>query len=201
MRVKICGITKLEDAYVAIDAGADALGFVFYDKSPRYLSVEAAKALISKLPPFVERVGLFVNESAQRVDEICAYCNISLAQIHFDATPNFYEKLKTRHIKVVRAANKEMVFNFVDEYRLIDSFVESYGGEGKRLNLDWFDGVDVSKIVLAGGLTAENLDEIDGMGFYGVDVSSGVESQKGVKDKEKIKQFIKRAKALFARQP
>lgn len=196
MRVKICGIRELGDAYAAVDAGADALGFVFYDKSPRYLDAEAAKALISKLPPFVERVGLFVNESAQRVDEICAYCGITLAQIHFDAQPSFYEQLGTRHIKVVRADSKEAVSNFADEYRFVDSFVEGFGGEGKRLNLDWFHGIDTSKIVLAGGLTAENLGELGGMGFYGVDVSSGVESERGIKDKAKIKEFVLKAKHL-----
>lgn len=196
MRVKICGIKELSDAYTAIDAGADALGFVFYDKSPRYLDIEAAKELISKLPPFVERVGLFVGEEAAKIDEICSYCGISLAQIHFDAQPSFYEQLRTRHIKVVRANKKEDISNFANEYRLVDSFVESYGGEGKRLNLDWFRGVDVSKIVLAGGLTSENLHELKGIGFYGVDVSSGVESSKGVKDRAKIKRFVETAKAI-----
>ena len=197
MKVKICGIKEIGDAYTAVDAGADALGFVFYDKSPRYLDTEAAKALISKLPPFVERVGLFVNESAERVDEICSYCCITLAQIHFDAEPSFYEHLKTRHIKVVRASKKEDVANFVDEYRFVDSYVEGFGGEGKRLNLEWFEGVDTSRIILAGGLTSENLHELQGVGFYGVDVSSGVESSKGVKDKEKIKKFVETAKRLF----
>ena len=196
MRVKICGIRELGDAYAAVDAGADALGFVFYDKSPRYLDAEAAKALISKLPPFVERVGLFVNESAEKVDEICSYCGITLAQIHFDAQPSFYETLKTRHIKVVRADKKEAVSNFADEYRFVDSFVEGFGGEGKRLNLEWFEGVDTSRIILAGGLTSENLGELKGMGFYGVDVSSGVESAKGVKDKAKIREFVLKAKHL-----
>lgn len=196
MRVKICGITQLEDAYAAIDAGADALGFVFYEKSPRYITPEDAKKLISKLPPFVERVGLFVNEEAAKVDEFSSFCSISLAQIHFDAEPSFYSKLKTKYIKVVRAEAKEDVCHFSDEYRLVDSFVESFGGEGKRLNLDWFDGVDTSRIVLAGGLTVGNLQELKGVGFYGVDVSSGVESAKGVKDKAKIRDFVLKAKSL-----
>jgi phosphoribosylanthranilate isomerase len=196
MRVKICGIRELGDAYAAIDAGADALGFVFYDKSPRYLDAGEAKELISKLPPFVERVGLFVNEEAERIDEICSFCNISLAQIHFEAKPSFYEKLKTKHVKVVRAAKKEDIYRFADEYRLVDSFVESYGGAGKRLNLEWFEGIDTSKIVIAGGLTSENLAELKGLGFYGVDVSSGVESAPGIKDKAKIKEFVLKAKSL-----
>ncbi|MCI4399568.1 MAG: phosphoribosylanthranilate isomerase [Campylobacteraceae bacterium] len=196
MRVKICGIRELGDAYAAIDAGADALGFVFYDKSPRYLDAEEAKELIAKLPPFVERVGLFVNEEAKIVDEICSFCNISLAQIHFEAKPSFYEKLKTKHVKVVRAAKKEDIYSFADEYRLVDSFVESYGGAGKRLNLEWFEGIDTSKTVIAGGLTSENLAELKGFGFYGVDVSSGVESAPGIKDKAKIREFVLKAKHL-----
>ncbi len=196
MRVKICGLTKLEDAYAAIDAGADALGFVFYDKSPRNISAEAAKRLISKLPPFVERVGLFVNEEASKIDEICSFCNISLAQIHFEASPSFYENLKTKHVKVVRAATKEDISRYSSEYRLVDSFVESYGGAGKRLNLEWFDGADTSRIILAGGLTSENLVELKNLGFYGVDVSSGVESSPGVKEKAKIKEFVLKAKSL-----
>jgi len=197
MRVKICGITKLEDAYAAIDAGADALGFVFYDKSPRYITPSDAKELIAKLPPFIERVGLFVNTEASNVDEISSFCSISLAQIHFDAKQSFYDTLKTKHIKVIRAEKKEDASKFANEYRLVDSFVENYGGDGKRLNLEWFDDVDTSKIVLAGGLTSENLVELKGMGFYGVDVSSGVESQRGIKDKEKIRMFVEAAKAIF----
>jgi phosphoribosylanthranilate isomerase len=197
MRVKICGIRELDDAYTAVDAGADALGFVFYEKSPRYLDANKAKALISKLPPFVERVGLFVNESAERVDEICSHCGITLAQIHFDAETSFYERLKTRHIKVVRAEKKGDVSTLANEYRFVDSYVEGFGGEGKRLNLEWFDGIDTSRIILAGGLTSENLHKLKGRGFYGVDVSSGVESSKGIKDKEKIKKFVETVKRLF----
>lgn len=196
MRVKICGIKEQKSAFTAIDEGADALGFVFYDKSPRYLCTDDAKSLISKLPPFVERVGLFVNESAEKVDEICSYCGITLAQIHFEPHPSFFENLKTRHIKVVRAAQQSDVATYCNEYRFVDSYVEGFGGEGKRLNLEWFDGVDTSKIILAGGLTAENLPQLSKKGFYGVDVSSGVESQKGVKDLEKIKAFIQTAKNI-----
>ncbi len=196
MRVKICGLTTLSDAYTAVDAGADALGFVFYEKSPRFITPQDAKALISKLPPFVERVGLFVNVEAEKIDEICDFCDISLAQIYFDANTKFFDTLKTRHIKVVRAEKKEDVARYANEYRLVESFVESYGGEGKRLNLDWFKGEDVSKIVVAGGLTSENVGELKGFGFYGADVSSGVESSKGIKDKAKIKQFVESAKAI-----
>ncbi len=191
MRVKICGITNLEDALDAVEAGADALGFVFYEKSARYLSPSKAKDIISKLPPFVERVGLFVEKTPQEINDICDFSDISLAQIHFEVPRSFYDSLNTRYIRVIRAKSKEDILKFNDQYRIIDAFVKSYGGEGKRIDLDWFEGVDCSKIVLAGGLNEKNVTEVLKYGFYGVDLSSGVEKRKGKKDKMKMKNFIK----------
>lgn len=193
MRTKICGITSYEDAMVAIEAGADALGFVFYKESPRYINIDNAKKIIQKLPPFVEKVALFVNEDAATIDEICLHVRATLAQIHFDAPAELYDSLRTPYIKVVRAQEKEDILKFDDEYRLVDTYCQSYGGAGKRLNLEWFDGVDCSKIILAGGLDAENVAELKKYGFYGVDVSSGVEKEKGIKDHEKVREFIKNA--------
>jgi len=194
MRVKICGITSLEDALVAIDAGADALGFVFYEKSPRYLSPQKAREIIGALPPFVEKVALFVNEEAQKIDEVCNFTGATLAQIHFEATDPLYKTLKTPHLKVVRAVKKEDVERFGDEYRLVDAYCEAYGGSGKRLNLEWFDGIDCSKIIIAGGLNPENVAEAKRYGFYAVDVSSGVEASKGKKDPKKVREFIANAR-------
>ncbi len=191
MRVKICGITNLEDALDAIDAGADALGFVFYPKSPRYITPERAKEIIAKLPPFVERVGLFVNCDASFVNETVTSCQLSLAQIHFEADEPFFDALLVKYIKVVRAACKEDIHKYQDEYRLVDAFVESYGGEGKRINPEWFKGVDCSKMILAGGLNVQNVGDMLKFGFYGVDVSSGVEKTKGKKDRMKVYHFIK----------
>lgn len=196
MRVKICGITNFEDAIFAVKAGADALGFVFYEKSPRFIEPKKAKEIIEKLPPFVERVGLFVNVDSSYVDEICEFCKISLAQIHFEAEKSFYESLKTKHIKVIRAKSKDDILKYKDEYRLVDAYVSEYGGSGKRVRLDWFDDIDTSKIILAGGLNPDNLDDIKDMGFYGVDVSSGVEKEKGIKDHKKVLNFIKKAKSF-----
>jgi phosphoribosylanthranilate isomerase len=193
-RVKICGITRYEDAMAAIDAGADALGFVFYEKSPRYVTVEQAKAIVERLPPFVERVGLFVDKTPLEVDLACAESGMSLAQIHFDIDDSYLHALHTRALPVVRARSPEDVMNFSGRYRLVDAYCESYGGAGKRLNLEWFEGVDCSKIVLAGGLTPENVKEVLSYGFYGVDVSSGVEYEKGKKDHEKIVSFVRNAK-------
>ena len=194
MRVKICGITNYEDAKNAIDFGADALGFVFYEKSPRYITPEDAKKLIQKLPPFIEMVGLFVNIDSNFVNQVALQTNITLAQIHFEAPKEFYENIQLRHIKVVRAKEKDDISKYYNEYRIVDAFVESYGGEGKRVNLEWFKNVNKQNIILAGGLNHQNLKEVIKYNFYGVDVSSGVEKSKGKKDKMLLKNFIETAK-------
>ncbi len=194
MKAKICGITNLEDALMACNAGADALGFVFYEKSPRAITKEQAKEICSFLPPFIKRVGLFVNVDADYVDEVCGFCGLDLAQIHFEASVDFFDSLKTPYIRVIRATCKEDILKYSDEYLLVDAFVESYGGEGKRVALEWFEDVDCSKIILAGGLNPDNLKELNGYGFYGVDVSSGVEASKGKKDIERVEVFVRNSK-------
>ena len=196
MRVKICGITNLKDALQAVDAGADALGFVFYEQSPRYIAPKTARTIVQELPPFVERVGLFVNETPERIDSLCQESGMSLAQIHFDVNEIFLGKVQTKSLPVVRAQKREDVKKFQERYRLVDAYCEAYGGSGKRLNLEWFEDVDCSKIILAGGLTPENVAETKKYGFYAVDVSSGTEAQKGIKDPEKVEMFIAHAKSL-----
>lgn len=190
MRTKICGITSYEDAMLAIDAGANALGFVFYKKSPRYITPNKAKKIIAALPPFVEKVALFVNEDASKINEICRTIGATLAQLHFDVTDALTDKLSIPFIRVVRAQNPQDIQKYKDEYRLVDAYCEAYGGAGKQINLDWFEGVDCSKIILAGGLNATNVASLKRYGFYGVDVSSGVEISHGIKDANKIKKFI-----------
>jgi len=196
MRVKICGITNLKDALYAVECGADALGFVFYNKSPRYITPTNAKRIIDKLPPFVERVGLFVNEGVETIDTVCKYSDISRAQIHFDVDEESLDAIGLQTLPVVRAKCAEDVHRFSDRYRLVDAYSEVYGGSGERLNLEWFDGVDCSKIILAGGLSVENISEVKPYGFYGVDISSSLELVKGKKDPKKVKQFIANAKSL-----
>jgi len=196
MRVKICGITNLRDAMHAVECGADALGFVFYNQSPRYITPKDAKHIIDRLPPFVERVGLFVNEGSETIDTVCRYTGISLAQIHFDVDAASLDAVDTKTLPVVRARSPEDIHRFSDRYRLVDAYCEAYGGSGKRLNLEWFKGVDCSKIILAGGLTPDNVAEVKVYGFYGVDVSSGVESVKGKKDHTKVERFIAHAKSI-----
>ncbi|MDD5716474.1 MAG: phosphoribosylanthranilate isomerase [Sulfuricurvum sp.] len=194
MRVKICGITNLDDAMTAIDAGADALGFVFYPDSPRYLSPADAKTIISKLPPFVEKVALFVNVTADYVNSVCRESGCTLAQIHFDADEHFFSQLTVPYLRVIRARTLEDILAHQDEFRLIDAYCEAYGGAGKRLNIEWFNHVDCSTVILAGGLDPDNVESLKSYGFYGVDVSSGVEASKGKKDPERVASFIAKAK-------
>ena len=193
MRTKICGITSFEDAMNAIEAGADALGFVFYEKSPRYISPSDAKKIISKLPPFVEKVGLFVNVDAQIINSYIQESGCTLAQLHFEASDTVYKQLFVPYIKVIRAKEAKDILQYSDEYRLVDAYCDVFGGAGKRLNIEWFKDIDCSKIILAGGLDSNNVDSLKEYGFYAVDVSSGVEISHGVKDKNKVKDFIANA--------
>jgi phosphoribosylanthranilate isomerase len=196
MRVKICGITNFKDAMQSIEAGADALGFVFYSQSPRYIKPADAKKIIDKLPPFIGRVGLFVNEGIDTIDTISSYCDLTLCQIHFDVDAEALDMISSKAMPVIRAKEAKDVLQYKDRYRLVDAYCEAYGGSGKRLNLEWFEGIDCSKIILAGGLNADNLQELKKYNFYGVDVSSGVERLKGKKDYEKVTKFIQNAKSL-----
>ena len=191
MKIKICGITNLQDALDAIEAGADALGFVFYDKSPRYIDQFEAKKIVEKIPPFIQTVGLFVNENATFINQICTNAKMQLAQIIDEDHYTDIASLNYKHIKVVRAQEEKDILDNQDEYVLVDAFVDSFGGEGKRVALEWFKHVDCSKMILAGGLNESNLNELKGYNFYGVDVSSGVEISKGKKDKNKMINFVK----------
>lgn len=196
MRVKICGLTNYDDAMYACEAGADALGFVFYEKSPRYISFEECAKIIEKLPPFVQKLGLFVEHSLEEINRYSLLTKIDIAQIHFDVNENFLDKIEHKTLPVVRAKSAKDIDKFGSKYKLVDAYCEAYGGSGKRLNLEWFKDVDCSKIVIAGGLNCSNLEQLRGYGFWGVDVSSGVEASKGKKDFKKVKEFIKNAKNI-----
>jgi len=194
MRVKICGITNYEDAKISADSGADGLGFITYEKSPRFIKVDEIKNIIEKLPPFLVKVVLFVNVSPEYVNEVMAYTKADIAQIHFEADDEFFKKLTCKYLKVIRAKTQKDIEKFKSEYRIVDAFVPEFGGSGKRVALEWFENKDNSKIILAGGLTPENVFEVGHFGFYGVDVSSGVESKPGKKDKHKVRKFVEMAK-------
>lgn len=193
MRVKICGITSLNDALNAVDAGASALGFVFYSKSPRFIAPQDAKKIVEKLPPFVQCVGLFVNETHETINKICLESNMQLAQIIDDENSLEYSKLNIKYLKVLRVKSSKDLEKLSDDYYLVDAFVDGFGGKGKRVALELFKDIDCSKFILAGGLTSENLKELNGFGFFGVDVSSAVEIEKGKKDKQKMIEFVKEA--------
>ena len=196
MRIKICGITNLNDAINAINAGADALGFVFYKKSPRYIEPLKAKEIVEEIAPFVQTVGLFVNESLEFINETCKNSKMQLAQIIDDENTLDYSKLTVKYIKVLRVKEKKDLQNLKNQYYLIDAFVDAFGGAGKRVALEFFKDLDCSKFILAGGLDAQNLKELNGFGFYGVDVSSAVEIEKGKKDKQKMIDFVKEANEI-----
>lgn len=179
----------------AIEAGADALGFVFYPPSPRYITPQVAKKIIEKLPPFVEKVGLFVNEGASSINLMSKESGITLAQIHFEAPQETLDALTVPYIQVTRAKSAEAISELDGQYRFVDAYCEAYGGMGKRLDLSWFEGKENSHIILAGGLSPDNVHETRKYGFYGVDVSSSVEKTKGIKDPDKVKAFIHNAKS------
>lgn len=200
-RVKICGITNLEDALSAVEAGADALGFVFYAASPRHIFPEQATRIISQLPPFVQTVGLFVNEEATAVNEVAALCRLDLVQLHGDESADYCQQISRRVLKAFRVRSLTCL-DPIKDYRvagyLLDTFSPSfYGGTGTSFN--WEIATEAVKrhqrIILAGGLTPDNVAEaIRQVGPYGVDVSSGVEAGPGKKDREKVREFIRNAK-------
>ncbi|MDX4048415.1 phosphoribosylanthranilate isomerase [Aliarcobacter skirrowii] len=197
MRVKICGITNKEDAINAVNAGASALGFVFYKPSPRYIEPKEALKIVNFLPPFIQSVALFVNETTDFINQVCKDSKMQLAQIIDDENIVDYENLEVKYLKVLRVKTKEDLINLENNYYLVDAFVQEFGGAGKRLALEWFKDIDCSKFILAGGLNSENLKELNGFNFFAVDVSSAVEKQKGIKDREKMVEFVKAANEII----
>jgi phosphoribosylanthranilate isomerase len=195
MWVKICGITNLEDALCAINAGADALGFVFYPHSPRYITPQNAKKIAEKLPLHVRKIALFVGVTPLEINLTCKEAQMDMAQIHFEVDDDFLKALEVPYLCVVRAKTPKDIAQSQGTLRFVDAYVESFGGSGQRLELSWFKDSDNENIILAGGLSPENVEEVKAFGFYGVDVSSGVEKSKGLKDHDLVRAFIQKAKA------
>lgn len=197
VKVKICGVTSIEDAEEAVEAGADALGFMFYEGSPRRISVEAAETIERRLPPFIIRVGVFVNPTMEEVYAAMHRCRLNLLQFHGKETPEFCQQFGIMTMKAFQMKDASSLLE-LPKYRtdafLLDSYVPGQaGGTGKTFN--WELAVEAEKfgkpIFLAGGLTPDNVAEaVRTVKPFGVDVSSGVESSPGKKDPDKVRAFI-----------
>ncbi|WP_456020933.1 phosphoribosylanthranilate isomerase [Pseudomonas protegens] len=197
VRSKICGITRIEDALAAVEAGADAIGFVFYAKSPRAVSVQQARAIIQALPPFVTTVGLFVNASRCELGEILDAVPLDLLQFHGDEAVEDCEGWHRPYIKALRVKAGDDIAAAVDAYPsasgvLLDTYVEGVpGGTGEAFDWSLIPQSLSKPLILAGGLTPENVaDAVARVKPYAVDVSGGVEASKGIKDHAKVRAFI-----------
>ncbi|MHB8483804.1 MAG: phosphoribosylanthranilate isomerase [Nitrospiria bacterium] len=200
IKLKICGMTNLADAQMAVLYGADALGFIFYPKSPRRVMVQTVKEIIQALPPFVTTVGVFVNETVETIRETVQQCGLSVVQLHGDESPEFCKRLGFRVIKAIRVSGPEDLKR-IGEYDvqgiLLDAYhPDFYGGTGMPMNWNNLRGIGGGKpVILSGGLTPENVQRaIQTVSPYGVDVCTGVEESPGKKSPEKMKLFIKNAK-------
>ncbi|QCI11434.1 phosphoribosylanthranilate isomerase [Pseudomonas putida] len=201
VRSKICGITRIEDALAAADAGADAIGFVFYAKSPRAVDVRQARAIIAELPPFVTTVGLFVNASRCELNEILEVVPLDLLQFHGDETPADCEGFHRPWIKALRVRPGDDLEAACQLYAgaqgvLLDTFVAGVpGGTGEAFDWSLVPAGLSKPVILAGGLSAANVGQaIAQVRPYAVDVSGGVEQSKGIKDAAKIDAFIRAVK-------
>ncbi|MEW6616262.1 MAG: phosphoribosylanthranilate isomerase [Thermodesulfobacteriota bacterium] len=203
-KIKICGITNIEDAIRAVNLGADALGFVFYKDSPRYIREDTAREITRELPPFVSSVGVFVNEKEDRVREISESCSIDILQFHGNESPDFCSHFDKKVIKAFSINNRkclEVIPSYQVSAVLLDTYYEEiYGGGGRAFNWELASEAKrfASRVILAGGLNPANvMKAIQMVEPYGVDVSSGVESKPGKKDPVKLEKFIKIIKKAY----
>ncbi len=203
-KVKICGITSPADAKVAVDAGADAIGFIFYEKSPRFVPVEKAAEISKQLAPFIMRVGVFVNAPAEFILRAIGECGLTMLQFHGDESPEFCTQFGLMSMKAFRVHGPETLAEipkYATDAYLLDAYSSTtLGGTGEKFN--WDLAIEAQKfgkpIFLAGGLTPENVaGAIQKVRPFGVDVSSGVESAPDKKDHAKVKAFIAAAKSAL----
>ena len=197
IKVKICGTTSLKDAFLAVESGADAIGFIFYKMSPRNISQKEAKEIILQLPPFIETVGVFVNETSDKINRIAEQCKLNSIQLHGEESPALCRRVKRKVIKAFRVKDADSLKS-IASYDVSGFLLDSYndgikGGTGQIF--DWNLALRVKKqgpVILAGGLNPYNVfTAIHRVKPYGVDVCSGVEKSPGIKDHEKIREFIK----------
>jgi phosphoribosylanthranilate isomerase len=204
VKVKICGITNVEDGLAAAEAGADALGFIFYERSPRYVSIEKAGVLIRNLPAEIVKVGVFVDADEEIIFRAIAECGLNLLQFHGAESPEYCVQFGLMSMKAFQVRDAESLSQLADfktDAWLLDAYSpDKLGGTGERFN--WDLAVKAQKlgrpIFLAGGLTADNVAEaVKQVQPYAVDVSSGVEASPGKKDQGKVRAFIQAAKAAL----
>ncbi len=201
MRIKICGITNIEDARFCEDAGADALGFILYPGSKRYIEPERLKIITAGLGPFMIKVGVFVNETVENVNQIAAECGLSMVQLHGEEDQTYIQKIKLPVIKGFRVTKNfhyDKLENYHNCYFLLDAFSESeYGGSGHTF--DW-QNIPVTlreKIILAGGITRDNLEQIfTKIKPAAIDLSSSIEKEPGIKDHKKVSELFQRYNEL-----
>ncbi|MDI3515997.1 MAG: phosphoribosylanthranilate isomerase [Thermotogota bacterium] len=202
--MKICGITNLQDAINAVEAGADAVGFVFFKKSKRFIEPSQARVITSQLPPFVYKVGVFVNEEPDVILETVRKVGLTAVQLHGDEPPHlcdylgrFVEVIKS--FRIAEGKDVEAFFSYQGIVPLFDTKVPEYGGSGKTF--DWLllkpFASRLKYFILSGGLNPQNVKEaVATLAPYAVDVSSGVEIHPGKKDPEKMRSFVENAKGL-----
>ena len=203
-RIKVCGLTDVKEAVETASLGADAIGFVFFNKSPRNLSLHQAKEISSALPDDIATVGVFVNESYTGIMRIVEYCRLKAVQLHGRETPDLVKRLLKEDLKVIKAlfVEREPSIHAIDNYNASAYLVECGQGAlpgGNALTWNWSEARDVGKkhpLILAGGLTPGNVAEAIESGMPdAVDVSSGVEASPGRKDLDKVKAFIAAVRA------
>ena len=202
MKIKVCGFTQAQNAYDAAMLGIDAIGLVFYEKSPRCVDTQQAREIVQALPPFVSRVGLFVNADSDFIDEVLCEVPLDTLQFHGDETPQQCAQYAMPFIKALRMQSTTDLATLSEDYHqasglLLDAFSQAaYGGTGEQF--DWsLAKADIDlPIILAGGMNAQTVSAaIAQVNPYAVDVSSGVESAKGVKDIAKIQEFIQQVRS------
>lgn len=196
-RVKICGITRVEDALAAVNAGADAIGLIFYAPSPRAVTVEQAQKIAAAIPPFVSVVGLFVNAPKAEIESVLSRVRLDILQFHGDETAEDCEQINLPYYKAIRVKADTNLIQCAQQYRtakalLLDAFSEAaMGGTGQTFDWNLIPANLPKPVILAGGLNAENVGlAIRQVSPYAVDVSGGVEADKGIKDAVKITAFM-----------
>lgn len=196
-RVKICGITQVEDALSAANVGADAIGLVFYAASPRAVTIAQAQKIVAALPPFICVVGLFVNASSAEIESVLSQVKLDMLQFHGDETPADCQRIKMPYFKAIRVKPDTNLLQYAIEFAgakalLLDAFSEAaYGGTGHQFDWNLIPKNLTKPVILAGGLTPENIaDAIKQVQPYAVDVSGGVEIAKGIKDVAKMTAFM-----------